>query len=137
MSADVFFDTNVLVYAHDQDAGVKHAQARELVAAAWRGPVWPCISVQVLQELYVNLHRKGVHAGVARETVLDYAHWRVAENTVALLERGIAEMAGWQLSFWDGLVLAAARSMGATVVYSEDLSVTQDYSGIRVTNPFT
>jgi predicted nucleic acid-binding protein len=46
------------------------------------------------------------------------------------------EMERWQLSFWDGLILAAARTVGATTVWSEDLSDRQDYSGIRVVNPF-
>ncbi len=136
MPGNVFIDTNVLVYAHDCDAGEKHDTAKHLVAAAWRKAVWPCVSVQVLQELYVNLHRKGVSSEEARETALDYAQWPVAENTIPLLESGIAEMSRWQLSFWDGLILAAARHLGATVIYTENLSHTQDYGGIRAVNPF-
>ena len=41
----------------------------------------------------------------------------------------------WQLSLWDGTILAAARYAGATVVWSEDLSEDQDYNGIRIVNP--
>lgn len=48
------------------------------------------------------------------------------ENTVTLLEAGIDEMQRWQLSFWDGLILAAARHAGARVIHSEDLSDTED-----------
>ena len=40
------------------------------------------------------------------------------------------------LSYWDGAILAAARAMGCEIVYSEDLSPTQDYDGLRVANPF-
>jgi predicted nucleic acid-binding protein len=136
MADSVFIDTNVLVYAHDLDAGRKHQVARQLVQVQWSKPVWPCISVQVLQELAVNLLRKGVSLQETRETVRDYTAWRVAENTVPLLEAALDEMARWQVSFWDGLILAAARGAGASVIYSEDLSAGQDYGDIRVENPF-
>ena len=93
------------------------------------------MSVQVLQELYVNLYRKGISIPEARTTVQDYAAWNVVENRFSLLEEGIDEMERWQLSFWDSLILAAARRAGASVIYSEDFSSQQDYGGIRVQNP--
>ena len=40
------------------------------------------------------------------------------------------------LSYWDCLILAAAKLSGCNAVYSEDMSSTQDYDGIRVINPF-
>lgn len=136
MPGKCFVDTNILVYAHDSDAGDKHRTAKDLVTSLWKADRWPSISVQVLQEFYVNLQRKGVQAAEARAAAKDYAAWRVVENTVILLESGIDEMERWQLSFWDGLILAAARHAGARVIYSEDLSDTQDYGGLRVKNPF-
>jgi predicted nucleic acid-binding protein len=136
MSADCFVDTNILVYAHDREAGDKHEIAKRLVATLWREPKWPAVSVQVLQELYVNLHRKGVSLVEARETVGDYAAWQVVDNTLSLLEAGIDEMGRWQISFWDSLIVAAARQAGVSVIYSEDLSANQDYAGLRVVNPF-
>lgn len=136
MPAECFVDTNILVYAHDCQAGGKHRAAKDLVANFWKDDRWPSISVQVLQEFYVNLQRKGVPEVEARAAVKDYAAWRVVENTVTLLEAGIDEMQRWQLSFWDGLILAAARHAGARVIHSEDLSDTEDYGGLRVRNPF-
>ena len=136
MPADIFIDTNVIVYAHDVDAGVKHEQAKQLMLELWRSNPLPWLSVQVLQELLVTLRRKGVAISDARETVEAYMRWRVVANSVELLKAGITEMERWQLSLWDGLILAAARSMGVTTVYSEDLSDEQDYGGLRVANPF-
>ena len=49
MNVDVFIDTNILVYAHDRDAGPKHVKAAELVEGFWDRQDIPCISVQVLQ----------------------------------------------------------------------------------------
>ena len=42
----------------------------------------------------------------------------------------------FQLSYWDGAILAAARILGCDTVYSEDLSSQQVYNGLRVINPF-
>jgi predicted nucleic acid-binding protein len=39
-------------------------------------------------------------------------------------------------STWDGAIVAAAQSLGAGVLYTEDLSHGQDYGGVRVENPF-
>ncbi len=135
MPADIFVDTNILVYAHDRDAGAKHEQACARLRELWRADEAPWLSVQVLQEFFVNLCRLGVPLAEAREAMTDYAQWRVIENTVALCERGIAEMDRWRVSFWDGLILAAAREAGATTLWSEDLNPGQDYGGIRVVNP--
>ncbi|MEW6755048.1 MAG: hypothetical protein AB1505_29310 [Candidatus Latescibacterota bacterium] len=55
MGADrIFVDTNILVYAHDRQAGDKHGTAAERVAALWNGPEDPAVSIQVLQEFDVN-----------------------------------------------------------------------------------
>lgn len=136
MSGDVFIDTNVLVYAHDLDAGKKHEEAKRLLAGLWLSKPLPWISIQVLQELLVTLRRRGVPADVARETVDAFTRWRVVDNDVGLLREGMAEMERWQLSFWDGLILAAARRAHVVTILSEDLSDEQDYGGVRIQNPF-
>jgi predicted nucleic acid-binding protein len=136
MPANIFIDTNVLVYAHDLDAGEKHAKAKKLLADFWLSRPLPWVSVQVLQELLVTLRRKGVAIDDARETVEAYTRWRVVENDVDLLRAGMAEMERWQLSFWDGLILAAARHARVPTILSEDLSCAQNYNGIGVQNPF-
>ena len=92
MSADVFIDTNVLVYTHDLDAGEKHEKAKRLLSGFWQSKPLPWISVQVLQELVVTLRRKGVTASTARKTVEAYTYWRMVENDVDLLKSGMAEM---------------------------------------------
>jgi predicted nucleic acid-binding protein len=136
MPADVFIDTNLLVYAHDTDAGEKHATAQGLISDMWMEDQWPCLSVQVLQELFVNLTRKGVPGSEAESIVSDYSGWRVVENSVDLLHMAFREHARWGLSFWDSLIVAAARKVGCRRLLSEDLSPEQDYDGISVVNPF-
>ena len=41
-----------------------------------------------------------------------------------------------QLSFWDALIIHAARSAGAAVLYTEDLHAGSAPGGVRVVNPF-
>jgi predicted nucleic acid-binding protein len=134
-SNQIFVDTNILVYAHDRDAADKHQAAKEKVAQLWRLPVAPAISVQVLQELYVNLIRKTVSQSEARQTIIDYCAWHVVDNDPTLLMEGIDLQIRWQSSFWDALILAAAQRAGAGVIWSEDLNTTQDYGGIVAVNP--
>ncbi len=136
MSDDqVFVDTNILVYAHDRDAGSKHLMAKEILEALWNRPILPCISTQVLQEVYVNLIRKKVKAPDARETIVNYLEWDVVDNDRALLLEGIRFREKWSVSFWDALIIAAAKRAKAKEIWSEDLNPGQIYEGIVVKNP--
>ena len=135
MTDSVFVDTNILVYAHDRTGGERHKKASELVARAWESPELPYISVQVLQEFFVNLFRLGVDLDHAWETASEYAHWQLIDNTASLVGYGVDEMRRWNITFWDGLILAAARLARATVVWSEDFSHGQEYDGISVVDP--
>lgn len=131
----VFVDTNILVYAHDHDALEKHEKAKALIAELWHRPLMPAISVQVLQELYVNLIRKGVADIEAHQTVDDYRAWFVVDNDTTLLMEGIEIRERLQSSFWDGLILAAAKRAQAGIIWSEDFNTGQNYEGVVAVNP--
>jgi predicted nucleic acid-binding protein len=131
----VFVDTNILVYAHDRAAGPKHERAREGVRSLWQRPLPPSLSVQILQELYVNLVRKGAAAKVAREVVLDYMHWSILPNDAGLLREGMIAAERWKISLWDAMIVAAAKRASAAILWTEDLSEGQDYDGVVVINP--
>ena len=138
MSEVVFVDTNILVYAHDADAGVKRERAIEELRGLWEKGSGR-LSVQVLQEFYVSVTRKlatRVARSTAREIVDTYGAW-VREPTTAetvLRATDIAELA--QISFWDALIIAAAEQAGAAQLLSEDLNAGQEIAGVRVVNPF-
>lgn len=136
MNAARFLDTNILVYAYDLDAPAKRWVALKLVEEGWINLGGTAVSVQVLQELHANLTRRGQAPSDASRVVEDFAGWPVVDNTLELLRSALAEQARWKLSLWDALILAAARSAGATELVSEDFNAGQDYGGIRVVNPF-
>ena len=72
----------------------------------------------------------------ARDVMKDYLRWRIVVNTGESVLRALEIEARYKVSFWDALILQAAESAGATVLYSEDLSAGQSYGGVRVVNPF-
>ena len=139
MSDKVFVDTNILLYAHDQSTGVKHERARALIEKLWDsgGGV---LSTQVLQELCVNLRRKTAHPLSVEHTralLQDYLSWEIVINTAeSILEALIIEQR-YIISFWDALIIQAAGSAGASIVYSEDLADGQKYGSLRVINPLS
>jgi len=136
MNATVFVDTNILVYALDLDAGPKREIALSVIEAGWQTLGETALSVQVLQELHVNLVRLGRSVPEATRIVRDFYSWPVVENTLPLFNDALETQARWQLSLWDALIVAAARASGARELLSEDLNHGQDYGGVRVRNPF-
>jgi predicted nucleic acid-binding protein len=136
MSAE-FCDTNIIVYAYDTTAGVKHERARALLERLWLEGVG-AVSVQVLQELFVTLTRKitrPVDSPTARSIVADLATWQVVEPTASDVLAAIDATTRWQLSFWDTMIVIAAQRAGAGVVWSKDLNASQAFDGVTVRNP--
>jgi len=136
MPVEQFFDTNILLYAYDTDAGEKRIVAAGLVASALREPTRTAISVQVLQEFFVNFTRSGQSDESAAILIDDFSAWGIVANTRELFLKGLEARARWQLSLWDAMILAAARQVGAPVLYTEDLNHGQHYGTVRVMNPF-
>ena len=138
MTGKVFVDTNILLYAHDADAGAKGRTAEARVKELWVSGNG-VLSVQVLQEFYVNVTRKirdPLPIPVAREILRTYRVWVRTATTADTLLRAteISELA--KLSFWDSLIIASAEEVGASELLSEDLSHGQKIAGVRIVNPF-
>jgi predicted nucleic acid-binding protein len=136
MNATRFLDTNILLYAYDLDAPAKRSAALRLVEQGWSELGQTAISVQVLQEMHVNLEKRGVAKPEAARIIRDFAPWPVVGNSLEILLTALNEQTRWRLSLWDALILAAARASGASEIFTEDFNHGQDYDGIRVVNPF-
>lgn len=138
MNGRVFVDTNVLIYAHDLDAGPKREIASEILTDLWesrRG----VLSVQVLEEFYVNVTRKipsPLQPAAARAVVQTYTAWPVEPLTppMVLQASEIEERHG--LSFWDALIVTAAVASGAETILSEDLRPGAQIEGVSIEDPF-
>jgi predicted nucleic acid-binding protein len=137
MSDKCFVDTNVLVYAHDRGTGAKHERARKLVEGLWDTGDG-VLSTQVLQELCINLRRKAARPLSVEDTrrlIQDYSSWEIVVNTAESVLEALAVELRYKISFWDALIIQAAASCGATILYSEDLADGQKYGAVRVVNP--
>lgn len=137
MADKYFVDTNILIYAHDRSAGVKHERARQLVERLWTTGQG-VLSTQVLQELCVNLRRKVARplpVEEVRPLIQDYLSWEIVINPPVSVIQALEIEVRYKTYFWDALVLQAAESCGAAILYSEDLAAGQKYGTIRVVNP--
>lgn len=141
MNAEVraaFVDTNVLLYAYDASGKERHRRAADLVADLGthrRG----ALSIQVLQEFYVNATRKiaePLEHDAAVQRLRAFRRWRLhrpgSDDVIAAA--AIANEA--QLSFWDAMIIRSAQALGCAVVWSEDLNAGQAIAGVTVRNPF-
>lgn len=137
MSDRTFVDTNVLIYAHDSDAKSKREVARHILAELWSSRTG-VLSMQVLQEFYVNVTRKiavPLPKSAAREIASSYAIWCIEITPAEILSAFQIEDQS-RIGFWDALIVASAIKCGASRILSEDLNAGQMIAGVRIENPF-
>src|SRR6266496_128710 len=136
MTAPVFVDSNVFLYALD-DADPR----KQRLARAWRDALWTSrlgrVSFQVLGEFYVNalrLHPKALDD--TRAEIRDLLAGRPVVTDAALLEHGWKLQDRYQLSYWDSLIVAASKAASCGYLLTEDLQAGQKLDGIEVVSPF-
>lgn len=132
----VFVDSNVFLYALDEANPRKQQTARKWTAELWRSRRGR-ISFQVLGEFYVNVLRMRPAAHeAARAEVRDLLAWNPVTTDAALLELGWKIQDRYQFSYWDALIVAAAKMASCRFLLTEDLQAGQKLDGIEVVNPF-
>ncbi|HEV1995266.1 MAG TPA: PIN domain-containing protein [Candidatus Acidoferrum sp.] len=137
MSAKTFVDTNILIYAHDADAKAKHEVAKSVLRELWSEHTG-ILSMQVLQEFYVNVTRKiatPLPKDLARAVVSSYTAWCM-ETTPAEMAAAFRIEDDSRVGFWDALIVSSAVKSGAGRILSEDLNAGQRIAGILIENPF-
>jgi predicted nucleic acid-binding protein len=127
MTGLAFFDTNVLVYADDSAAPAKQARAISLIVEHQRENSL-VVSLQVLQ--------LKVDAAIAQSKVEILARGRVVRFTERDVIAAIEIHRLSRISFWDAMIVHAARVVNAAVLYSEDLADGSFVAGVAVRNPF-
>ncbi|MDR3674656.1 MAG: PIN domain-containing protein [Acidobacteriota bacterium] len=136
MIAPVFVDTNVFIYALDDADLKKQAAAREWRAELWRRRQGR-ISFQVLQEFYAKVTHKWPNVRqAARSEVRDLLAWRPVNVDGGILDNAWKTQDRFPMSFWDALIVAAAKSASCRYLLTEDFQAGQDLDGLVVVNPF-
>jgi predicted nucleic acid-binding protein len=132
-----FVDTNVLLYAVStaSSEATKAVLARQVLEADDLA-----LSVQVLQEFYVQATRAGRKERLSHEQaallVEAWLRFPVQETTVPLVRAALETKRRHRVSYWDAAIIEAARFLECDELLSEDLAHGRDYDGVRVSNPF-
>jgi len=137
MNHSAFFDTNVLVYADDSSSPGKQRTAIELFSR-YRRQKTAILSLQVLQEYFSAATRKlALAPEFAQQKVELFARARVVRFEASDVVAAIELHRLVRISFWDALIVHAARLGGASILYSEDFQDGSTLGGVRIVNPFT
>jgi predicted nucleic acid-binding protein len=138
MTAAVFVDTNVFVYARDPNAAAKQATADALLRELWieqRGRT----SLQVLSEFYATVTRKlkpGLTPDEAWEEVTEIMSWEPQTIDRSLLTQAREVERRYRLSWWDSMIVAAAQLQDCPVLMTEDLQHGLVCGTVTIRNPF-
>jgi predicted nucleic acid-binding protein len=136
MNSLVFFDTNVLVYADDTSSPAKQQKAIELFSTHRRRGT-AVLSLQVLQEYFSAVTSKlAIPAEIAQKKVEIFTRARIVRFEAADVVAAIELHRLVHISFWDALIVHAARISGAAVLYSDDFQHGAVLGGVRIANPF-
>lgn len=133
-----FVDTNIFVYAYDKGNGIKQKLARRLITDLWEN-YQGCISIQVLQELYVTITKKvaiPLSPGTASQIITDLSVWNHHVPDAGDVLEAINIQQRYGISFWDAMIVNSAWKTGCSVIWTEDLNSGQVYGNVKVYNPF-
>jgi len=133
----VFFDTNILIYSIDEQYPEKRMIAKEIICKAIVGGNG-VISTQCLQEFFnVAINKLHLSKKAAKEYVEFFAdNFPIIQVSLSMILSAIDISIKTQFSFWDSLILSAAKDTGCIIVFSEDLNHGQLVEGSRILNPF-
>lgn len=130
------FDSNILVYAADLDAGRKRRKALEIVGRAQFADC--ALTLQSLAEFFYVTTRKGKLGLDKAEEFVE--SWRstfpvhaASDNCLAAAMDAVRRH---RLAFWDAMMWAAAREAGCRILLTEDFQDGQNLDGLCFVNPF-
>ena len=137
-----FFDTNVLIYAIDRSEPEKQSQARALLRSAVENGTG-VLSAQVLGEFFTiststspRHNRQPISRAEAEQVIERLSVLHIVPLDLPLVQRAVSTCQRYQISYWDGLIIAAAERAGCARVFTEDLNDGQSYNGVVAFNPF-
>lgn len=133
----IFLDTNVLLYSISTAPEERAKRQRAVVLLDEDGV---CLSVQVLQEFYVQATRPTradrLPHDIAVGLISAWTRFRVQSVNMRVLVGALQITQAHGLSYWDSAIVAAAQALGCNVLYSEDMQDGRQIGGLTIVNPF-
>jgi len=131
------FDTNILVYASDPAAGVRHATAVKLLTAAALAEKAALNEQSLVEFIHVATRKRKLPIALAAQMVSSWMkNFPTITATQTIIDDMAALLASYPLSVWDAHMLALCTANRCTAIMSEDLADGAVYGGLRVLNPF-
>jgi predicted nucleic acid-binding protein len=132
----VFVDTNVFIYYLDKTDPKKYAAATLWLAELWQNSQG-IVSYQVLQEFYWTGTRKWPEREAEiRAKIEDLFDWHPVVVNQQVIEMGWEVLGRYKISFWDALIVAAAKVASCRYLLTEDLQEGQEINEVKIINPF-
>lgn len=134
----VFLDSNIVAYAHDAREKEKQSVAKDLIDELWESKRG-ALSTQVLQEFYVVATQKfdpPLSRIEARDLINRYGQWKLVRVDLVMIVTASKLEEDHQFSFWDALIIEAARRSGAEILISEDIPSATTIEGVAIVDPF-
>lgn len=132
-----FLDTNILLYAISTEPAEAHKRE---IASTLVDRRDNCLSVQVLQEFYVQAtrptRRNALPHLLAVQFIQTWLRFSIQEMTIAVMSRALRVRAALAISYWDAAIIAAAAELGCRELLTEDLRHGQEIDGVAIVNPF-
>lgn len=138
MTGPVFVDSNVLIYAVDPSEPAKMQTAQQWLRIL-RSRNQLRLSFQTILEFYNVTTRKvrvPANPALARDDARDLLNLDPIGPDAATLDIAWHIQDRYRFSWWDSLIVAAAKRTGCKYLLTEDLQHQQDLDGLRVISPF-
>lgn len=133
----IFLDTNVLLYSIGT---APEERGKRLLAIGLLDQDDVGLSVQVLQEFYVQATRPSRADPLAHETaaglIAAWTRFRVQPINLQILSAALRLKDQHGFSYWDSAIIAAAQALGCDRVLSEDMQDGRQIGGLTIVDPF-
>ena len=134
-----FIDTNIFIYSFDGSNPFKQRKAKDLIGDALYN-LSGCISYQVIQE-FLNVATQKFTVPLNKNDCKKYIETVLEPlcevfSSSELFNDALDIKEGWNYSFYDSLIIAAALKADCRILFSEDLQHEQRIRDLVITNPF-
>jgi len=137
MTEKYFLDTNFFVYLFSEDEKDKKIKCHNLFQSL-KEDIHLVTSTQVLKEFTaVMIGKFNVEPLFVKKFIDNLNKLEVIQESIDLIKSAIDIHILNQLSFWDSLIISAAKSANCNMILTEDMNDGQVIDGIKIQSPFT
>lgn len=138
MTGKFFLDTNFLVYCFSATEPEKQAKCLEILRLHGRKSLVFVISTQVVNEFASVMLGKFKKPAADVSTLANGLNvFEIVKTDMPIIVEAISIHGLHHLSFWDSLIVSAAKTAHCSAILTEDMNSGSTVSGVKILNPFT